>query len=456
MGIEHERIHLETSSVLIRQLPLEQVRPRSGLADLPRARRRARRTRCSRSRRAASARQGPRTTRSTAGTTSTARHEADVPALPRRPLPGLQRRVPATSSRTAATPTAALVDGGGLALAELPRAEASALLGAGRRRRLAPALMLEEIPMPWDWPVEVNYLEAKAFCNWKARRTGRPIRLPTEEEWYRLLDVSRHSRPAGLGARRRATSTSSSYASSCPVTSFAIGGFFDVIGNVWQWTETPITGFPGFAVHPLYDDFSTPTFDTQHNLIKGGSWISTGNEATRHARYAFRRHFFQHAGFRYVESRAPGARPHRRLRDRRLGRQYCEFHYGAEYFGVPNFPAAAGRDLPRAEPPGGAPRARSTSAAPPAARPSSWRRTSTTSPASTSRRASSASAHELQEKGYIRYAIRRRGRARLLPRATLAEFDLDGGARAGGVLAGRRLQPQAAVHRLRSGPRRAT
>ena len=25
---------------------------------------------------------------------------------------------------------------------------------------------------------------------------------------------------------------------------------------------------PGFEVHPLYDDFSTPTFDTKHNLIK--------------------------------------------------------------------------------------------------------------------------------------------------------------------------------------------
>merc|ERR1712113_689579 len=23
------------------------------------------------------------------------------------------------------------------------------------------------IPMPWSWPAEVNYLEAKAFCNWK-------------------------------------------------------------------------------------------------------------------------------------------------------------------------------------------------------------------------------------------------------------------------------------------------
>lgn len=24
-----------------------------------------------------------------------------------------------------------------------------------------------EIEMPWNWPVDVNYLEAKAYCNWK-------------------------------------------------------------------------------------------------------------------------------------------------------------------------------------------------------------------------------------------------------------------------------------------------
>ena len=28
-------------------------------------------------------------------------------------------------------------------------------------------------------------------------------------------------------------------------------------------------------------------------ILAGGSWISTGNEATFHGRYAFRRHFFQ-------------------------------------------------------------------------------------------------------------------------------------------------------------------
>ena len=92
------------------------------------------------------------------------------------------------------------------------------------------------------------------------------------------------------------------YASSCPVNVHQQGEFFDIIGNVWQWTKSAIDGFSGFSVHPLYDDFSTPTFDSKHNLIKGGSWISTGNETLASSRYAFRRHFYQHAGFRYVIS----------------------------------------------------------------------------------------------------------------------------------------------------------
>ena len=32
----------------------------------------------------------------------------------------------------------------------------------------------------------------------------------------------------------------------------------------------------------------------------GGSWVSTGDQASSFARYHFRRHFFQHLGFRYV------------------------------------------------------------------------------------------------------------------------------------------------------------
>ena len=82
---------------------------------------------------------------------------------------------------------------------------------------------------------------------------------------------------------------------------------------------------------------STPTFDTQHNLIKGGSWISTGNEAIKDSRYAFRRHFFQHAGFRYIETEAPVKVREDVYETDDLVAQYCEFHYGAEYYGVTNF-----------------------------------------------------------------------------------------------------------------------
>ena len=197
--------------------------------------------------------------------------------------------------------------------------------------------MAQIIDMPWNWPVEVNYLEAKAFCNWKADKTGRPIRLPSEDQWHRLRDL--HDVPDQSDwAQAPGNINLEHWASSCAVDRFAFGEFYDIIGNVWQWTETPISGLDGFKVHPCYDDFSTPTFDTRHNLIKGGSWISTGNEATRDARYAFRRHFFQHAGFRYVESGQPLDEPEAMYETDAAVTQYCEAHYGKTYFEVPNFP----------------------------------------------------------------------------------------------------------------------
>ncbi len=161
--------------------------------------------------------------------------------------------------------------------------------------------MLEIIPIPWDWPVEVNYLEAKAFCNWKSNQTHQKYRLPTEAEYLAMYEqYMRNDQPDWPVAPGNINLEH--YKSPCSVAEFDFGGIFDVVGNVWQWTETPIDGYPGFRIHPCYDDFSTPTFDTRHNLFKGGAWISTGNEATKYARYAFRRHFFQYAGIRYIVS----------------------------------------------------------------------------------------------------------------------------------------------------------
>jgi len=198
--------------------------------------------------------------------------------------------------------------------------------------------LLNTQAMPWDWPAEVNYLEAKAFCNWLAESTGKTIRLPSEQEWQALYQQHEiadqphwQKAPGNLNLEH--------WASSCPVNTFAFGDFYDIIGNVWQWTETPISGFNGFEVHPLYDDFSTPTFDTRHNLIKGGSWISTGNEAGKHARYAFRRHFYQHAGFRYVESKQMIEKPTAMYETDTAVSQYCHFHFGPRYFDVEDLSA---------------------------------------------------------------------------------------------------------------------
>lgn len=158
--------------------------------------------------------------------------------------------------------------------------------------------LCEEIPMPYNWPVEVNALEAEAFCRWKSAQEGETYRLPTEAEWSVMAEVG------GMTEKyfddQVANLNLVHAASSVPVDTFAHGELYDVVGNVWQWTQSQMAPFKGFTTHPWYEDFTEPTFDGKHNLIKGGSWISTGNEIVRYSRYAFRRHFIQHAGFRYV------------------------------------------------------------------------------------------------------------------------------------------------------------
>jgi len=335
MGIEHSRIHLETSSVIIRRLPLDQVR-QLPLWEI-----------CNETGPAPVNRLLP-----VAGGQVSIGKDKDHPLYGWDNEYGRHRfhvdDFQASKYLVSNQEFMQFVEAGGYynetwwttegrLWLEFSKAEQPlfwAKDGAGYRLRT----MAKEIAMPWDWPVEVNYLEAKAFCNWKARESGLPIRLPTEDEWYRLHDL--HQIPDQPYWERAPGNINLEYwASSCPVNRFAFGDFFDLIGNVWQWTETPITGFTGFEVHPWYDDFSTPTFDTQHNLIKGGSWISTGNEATRDSRYAFRRHFFQHAGFRYVAAEQELEETEAMYETDDSVAQYCDAHFGPDKFGVPNFPA---------------------------------------------------------------------------------------------------------------------
>ena len=126
------------------------------------------------------------------------------------------------------------------------------------------------IPMPLSWPVDVNALEAKAFCKYKSKKDNVSYTLPTECEYKAIVKY------ANIPSNYKANENLNLY-SSVPVDTFEFNGIYDVVGNVWQWCKTPIFGFDGFKVHKAYDDFSTPTFDNKHALINGSSWASSGN-----------------------------------------------------------------------------------------------------------------------------------------------------------------------------------
>ena len=81
---------------------------------------------------------------------------------------------------------------------------------------------------------------------------------------------------------------------------FKTKDFFDIVGNVWQHTITALYPFKNFKIHPSYEDYSTPNFDDRHDIMKGGSFASTGNYTLKDSRYYFRRHFYAFGGIRYI------------------------------------------------------------------------------------------------------------------------------------------------------------
>ena len=356
MGIEHERIHLETSSVIMRLMPLDELRQGDALSPEERTLWAA----CDRS--------GPAPANEwlpvAAQTVRLGKPDEDRTFGWDNEYGVEEVRLPAFKAARRLVSNAeflAFVEDGGYGREEWWTDEGRGWLhytraehpkfwvrrGADRGGRAAywQRNLLNEMPLPLNWPVEVNCLEAQAYCSWLAARSGENVQLPTEPHWYAL----RHTLPSAISAdqpewqRAPGNINLEHGASSTPVDAFSQGEFCDVIGNVWQWTRTPIMPFKGFEVHPLYDDFSVPTFDGRHNLIKGGSWISTGNEALASARYAFRRHFFQHAGFRTILEE-PGSEAvtegSRLYETDQLVTQYLEFHFGPEALGVPNVPRA--------------------------------------------------------------------------------------------------------------------
>lgn len=163
--------------------------------------------------------------------------------------------------------------------------------------------IFEMIALPLSWPVEVNFHEANAYCKWKAYvdQTQLHYRLLTEAEFTSLLptaaDPVLQKKPydyyKGYSHFNGEYKENFNFIWSSPKE---VGP--EILGNTWHWLVDQFNPLEGFKIDPLYDDFSTPCFDGRHQMIRGGSFMSCGHEASLWARFHFRPHFYQHSGFR--------------------------------------------------------------------------------------------------------------------------------------------------------------
>jgi iron(II)-dependent oxidoreductase len=166
-------------------------------------------------------------------------------------------------------------------------------------------------PIDPDEPVvHVCFHEAQAYARWAGKR------LPTEAEWekaarfdpatgrsrrYPWGDAEPAERHANLGQRHLQPAPAGAYPDGASPL-----GVHQLIGDVWEWTSSAFTPYPGFQVFP-YAEYSQVFFGGKYRVLRGGSF---GADAVavrgtfRNWDYPIRRQIF--AGFRLARSLSPG------------------------------------------------------------------------------------------------------------------------------------------------------
>lgn len=133
---------------------------------------------------------------------------------------------------------------------------------------------VEELPA--SEPVQhVTYFEAEAYAVWAGAR------LPTEVEWEKACawdpaDGRRRRFPWGASEPTSQLATLGGDAlrpapvGAYPASASAYGAE-QMLGDVWEWTSSPLRPWPGFTPM-LYEQYSQPFFDGDYKVLRGGSW----------------------------------------------------------------------------------------------------------------------------------------------------------------------------------------
>jgi iron(II)-dependent oxidoreductase len=144
--------------------------------------------------------------------------------------------------------------------------------GAGFvRRRFG---RIEEIPA--GEPVQhVCYFEAEAYASWAGRR------LPSEAEWEKAATWTPQGeklvQPWGDAPHAGRANTGRVRFAPAPVGTYPAGaspwGCHGMLGDVWEWTSSPFTAYPGFSAFP-YREYSEVFFGGDYRVLRGGSWAT--------------------------------------------------------------------------------------------------------------------------------------------------------------------------------------
>lgn len=200
--------------------------------------------------------------------------------------------------------------------------------GACWRHPLGPGSTLDGL---WDHPVvHVCHIDAEAYCRWAGKS------LPTEAEWEyaawagtegheyawgdELVPGGRHMANTFQGRFPFANSAEDGFERTSPVGHYPPNGFglFDMIGNVWEWTDdwwtarhaadaakpccVPVDPRGGSREASL--DPRTPDIPIPRKVLKGGSHLCAPSycrryrPAARHAQTI--ESAMSHLGFRCV------------------------------------------------------------------------------------------------------------------------------------------------------------